>query len=110
MTWERKETGHYWNPYYYEYHHGNLTLTLMPPYESDPWTARLSKANKETIHKENFRLRHNDRSDDKALWESINDLEQAQEQAFIIMEEYLKRITSYWDGLLSELNEMKEGG
>lgn len=107
MKWTREETGRSFNPYYYRTEYKGMVLSLAVPYESDPWRVRLTDQNKCTVHKDVFRLRHNDRAEDKNLWESADDLEKAEEKAFEIMENYIAAHLRYWERVRGQLIEMK---
>lgn len=106
VKWEQKLSGRIHNPYCYEVKAHGLTLQLTPPYKSDPWDVRLLRNNK-SIHKDYFRFRNDESSEDPALWESIEDMEMAKEEAFAIMEEYIGGHARYWNKLHEDLESLK---
>lgn len=107
--WKKIETGLAFNPYYYECANGNLRLSLTLPYKSDPWGVRLMEKRQLkselwcTVHKESFRL---EESGD----ENPQRLDEAMEEAFLIMEEYIQAHINMWEKTKTELNQMKAGG
>lgn len=115
-NWTKKETGRSWDPYYYECRKDDLLLQLNPPYESGPWHMRLSwsplKENgiqkADTITKEPFRFNNDESSEDKKLWENINDLEYAKTEAFALAEEHVLNNLNYWVHLWVQLEELKQ--
>ena len=43
----------------------------------------------------------------KALWESMDDFEDAKEEAFVIMEEYIWGHAKYWNKLYEDLENLR---
>lgn len=106
MKWTKKKTGQFFMPDKYKTGYKNLTLTLMPPYETGPWRITLTDEKGNVIHKCTFRLQ-NKKWQDKTKQESIADLETAKKKAFDVMEQYVKVNEAYWRKLQEKLAEMK---
>lgn len=106
VKWEQKPSGSTHNPYCYEVEAYGLMLQLTPPYESGPWNVRLHRGRR-LIHKDYFRFRNNESSEDPALWESIEDMEMAKEEAFTSMEEYIWDHAKYWNKLHEDLENLR---
>lgn len=106
VKWEQKLSGSLHNPYCYEVEAHGLMLQLTPPYESGPWNVRLHRGHS-LIHKDCFRFRNEESSEDPALWESMDDFEDAKEEAFVIMEEYIWGHAKYWNKLHEDLENLR---
>lgn len=104
MKWAKKAS-RFGNPFYYEMVSGNMVLSLRPPYKSDPWSMRLTEGPM-TVMKETFRLRSEGRSEYEDLWESVEDLEKAQQKAFDIALEYVNANINKWKNMCSILTDM----
>lgn len=107
FEWTKQPSDSPANPYYFRITRNGRTLSVSPPYMDGPWRMRLTSEHGGTLIKETFRLRHNERSDDSNLWESIDDLEKAKKTAFKIAEKYMTRQIAYWTDLLGTINEMQ---
>lgn len=107
LEWTKQLSDSPANPYYFQITHNGRTLSISPPYMSDPWRMRLTSEHGSTLIKETFRLRHNERSDDSSLWESIDDLEKAKETALMIAKKYMAQHIAYWTGMLETISKMQ---
>lgn len=95
---------------YYITELGDMKLSLSVPYENGPWSCRLTVGPK-TVHKDYFRLRSKMTEDTaKENWETPDDLEKAQAEAFQIMRNYFRRYKAYWENLEKNLNSLEQEG
>ncbi len=105
MEFKLTETGSEFRPVNYVCELSGIRLVLNPPYKSDPWGVYLTTAEGSTIHKDNFRLRSKER--DENNWESIEDLEEAKEKAFELMEDFIGGHLRHWSKMSTTLRCMK---
>lgn len=105
MKWTKKASSRFGNPFYYEAVSGNMVLSLRLPYKSDPWSMWLMEGPM-TIMKETFRLRSEGRSEYEDLWESVDDLEKAQQKTLDIALEYVNANVDKWTNMYAALASM----
>lgn len=113
--WTREKTDLSFNPHYYlcqidDPIHGNLKISLRPPYKSDGWSWRFTK-NGTTITKDVFRFRSKGRDNEhEENWESIEDLEKAKDHALRLAMRYVARQVNYWDTMHKALAALRAQG
>lgn len=106
--WVKKDSGLSFNPYYYECSNGDLTLSLRPPYKTDPWSVRLTEHHAkvghivitaQTVHKSSFRLEADGPEDPERL-------EEAKAEAFRIMERFIQNNLNSWIEMQNRLKAL----
>lgn len=113
--WIEGSTGLSFNPVYYmcsinDPVHGELNISLRPPYESDSWSWRLTK-NQTTVFKDTFRFRSRVRDDEHPeTWESIDDLEKAKAMAVRLAMRHVARQADYWETMHRALSALQPHG
>lgn len=113
MKWERKNNTYEWNPWYYHAVFRNMEMTLRPPYRTDPWSVKLTVHNTvggmdvPVYHSEQFRLPNDPESFIPGTDEHPN-LEAAKQEAYRLMEEYVRIIAEVWTTRLETVRAMGE--
>lgn len=90
----------------YVYENGFIQLSLTVPDKMNPWAVTLT-VNNQIISKEVFCLR-NPNISNRNIPESVNDLPQAKEKAFQIMDNYLKGCVDRLTDMRNTLTVMKD--